>query len=529
MPLCPDVSPDDNCRRYVSVGGAGDGTSWENATSSLNGAILGSHCCALEKGAGEVWVSAGTYSVYKSSEIDDWIELRSFVSIIGGFAGFEDSVEQRDWIVNEVIIDGEHKVFYIFRRSYDDLDVGLTDVVLDGLTIRRGGIETASWGYAVRIDGGNGVRIRNCVFSDNIGGEGVAISSSVAELAVEDCLFTVNQSWWSVVSNASGSAEYHQCEFSSNFGTPIKNEGTNVSVVNSTFAHNYGAAGGIEIIEGDALIEDSVFHANHAYSNLDTYNGYSGAIHAEGGSTVVRRCSFSYNTGYLGGAIGAYYALIEEEDWPDDTDGISMYATYSAVQGEMTISDSVFYDNEGFRGGAVYVNGSTVSIANSTFFGNTHTLGEDDLVTGNTVLASHCDPYLFNGFGELDCDQINSSARVLNCIVDADADLPIVIEGEATGEVLYSLVTGGYTGDGNIDMDPLFVDAENEDFHLRAGSPCIDAANGDSASESDNEGSPRVDDPATPNTGSGSLTYVDMGAFEYQPDSGADVSPDGGV
>jgi hypothetical protein len=49
------------------------------------------------------------------------------------------------------------------------------------------------------------------------------------------------------------------------------------------------------------------------------------------------------------------------------------------------------------------------------------------------------------------------------------------------------------------------------------GSPCIDAADGNEAPGVDALGRPRVDDPATPNTGTGNPGYADMGAFEYQP------------
>jgi len=50
-------------------------------------------------------------------------------------------------------------------------------------------------------------------------------------------------------------------------------------------------------------------------------------------------------------------------------------------------------------------------------------------------------------------------------------------------------------GDGNIDVDPLFVDSENNDYHLTADSRCIDAGHPDST---DADG-----------------TIADMGAFYY--------------
>jgi len=69
-------------------------------------------------------------------------------------------------------------------------------------------------------------------------------------------------------------------------------------------------------------------------------------------------------------------------------------------------------------------------------------------------------------------------------------------------DVTYSDVGSGWTGTGNIDADPLFVDAANGDYHLQVGSPCIDAGMPASAPTHDIEGTPR--DPAP-----------DMGAYEW--------------
>jgi hypothetical protein len=51
--------------------------------------------------------------------------------------------------------------------------------------------------------------------------------------------------------------------------------------------------------------------------------------------------------------------------------------------------------------------------------------------------------------------------------------------------VTYSDIEDGWTGTGNIDADPLFVDPLNNDFHLQAGSPCIDAGDPNSPLDPD--------------------------------------------
>ncbi len=71
--------------------------------------------------------------------------------------------------------------------------------------------------------------------------------------------------------------------------------------------------------------------------------------------------------------------------------------------------------------------------------------------------------------------------------------------------------------------DPRFADAAAANFTLLAGSPAIDRANSGVAGEQpvDAAGSPRVDDPATPNTkAEGPRLYDDLGAYEFRPQSG---------
>ena len=65
--------------------------------------------------------------------------------------------------------------------------------------------------------------------------------------------------------------------------------------------------------------------------------------------------------------------------------------------------------------------------------------------------------------------------------------------------------------------DPLFVNPGAGDFHLQPGSPAIDNANSAAPQwpATDANGSPRVDDPATPNAGVGPIAYAERGAFEY--------------
>jgi hypothetical protein len=75
----------------------------------------------------------------------------------------------------------------------------------------------------------------------------------------------------------------------------------------------------------------------------------------------------------------------------------------------------------------------------------------------------------------------------------------------------YCDIEGGWAGEGNIDADPLFVNAAAGDFRLRMDSPCIDAGTNDAPDLplADHEGDDRVIDGDLDG-----LAVVDIGADE---------------
>jgi hypothetical protein len=122
------------------------------------------------------------------------------------------------------------------------------------------------------------------------------------------------------------------------------------------------------------------------------------------------------------------------------------------------------------------------------------------------------------------------SPTLTNCIVWGNGSLQIVGAATAT----YSCIQGGYTGTGNISVDPLFVDSdgpdnnpsmwEDNDYRLSAGSPCIDAGKNAAVPAditTDLDGNARFfNDPATPDCQwapgiCGTIPIVDMGAYEF--------------
>jgi hypothetical protein len=87
--------------------------------------------------------------------------------------------------------------------------------------------------------------------------------------------------------------------------------------------------------------------------------------------------------------------------------------------------------------------------------------------------------------------------------------------------VNYNCIQNYTGGTGNIDVDPCFVDANNDNYHLKIDSNCIDKGdpNFNDANQVDIDGENRIIDGDSNGTAT-----VDIGADEYWP---FDMSPDG--
>ncbi|MCH8315682.1 MAG: hypothetical protein IID41_06875 [Planctomycetes bacterium] len=196
-----------------------------------------------------------------------------------------------------------------------------------------------------------------------------------------------------------------------------------------------------------------------------------GGMRNSGSSPTVTNCTFSGNSA---GDLGA-----------------GMYNFIS----NPTVTNCIFSGNSAGSGGGGILNllSSNPTVTNCIFSGN----------SVGTV-----------GGGMLNL--IDSNPTVTNCVVWANS--PDQMNG--TASVSYSNVQGGWPGAGNIDADPLFVDAPRGDLNLSPGSPCIDAGDNTAVPEgidTDLDGNDRfVDDLCTDDTGNGKPPIVDMGAYEFQ-------------
>ena len=319
--------------------------------------------------------------------------------------------------------------------------------------------------------------ITNCIISGNTADDyGGGIHCYNASPTITDCTISGHQAWWGGgICCSRSSPTIVNCTISGNtaddYGGGIYCYDSSPTITDCTISGNAaGYAGGIYCCNySDPTITNCIITDNMADF------GYGGGISCWRSSPTITNCTISGNTAeYDGGGI-------------------------ECGDSSPTITKNLITKNSAIYGAGIFCSISSAPvITNNLIAGNSADYGAGiscdnsfPVIINNTITKN----FATSGGGIWSLD---SSPTVLNTILWGDK--PEEIVGSAI--ITYSDVQGGWPGEGNIDADPLFVDPDNDDYHLQPGSPCIDAGTPDGAPPDDIEGNPRDEFP-------------DMGAYEY--------------
>ena len=132
------------------------------------------------------------------------------------------------------------------------------------------------------------------------------------------------------------------------------------------------------------------------------------------------------------------------------------------------------------------------------------------LIVNNVI---HKGGGIFLQSGGEDTRILNNIIGECNTGIDSWSGYLEILNNDLWGNGINYVGIPDQTGiNGNIAADPMFVDAAGGDYHLQAGSPCIDAGTNEGAPNMDFDGNPRPIDGDGDN-----IAVVDMGAFEFMP------------
>lgn len=188
---------------FVKAGSAGDGSSWSNAFGDLQSALRSA------RAGDQIWVAAGTYHPTATNDRNAMFVIPNGVQLLGGFAGFEASVNDRDLANNPVILSGEigdpgskednsYTVVYTKHVS--------SQTIVDGFVIQggyangtgeKGDIRRCGGGWF--NDGSHGASnptIQNCTFIHNKARDGAALynyaANGTVNPVISNCRFIEN-------------------------------------------------------------------------------------------------------------------------------------------------------------------------------------------------------------------------------------------------------------------------------------------------------------------------------------------------
>ena len=417
--------------------GANDGTGWADAYTDLQDAL------APAAPDDEIWVAAGIYTPSGRTLRTATFQLITGVSIYGGFAGTEVMSSERDPAKNLTILSGDllgndlevsepsdlarestrsDNSFHVVTGTAAD-ETG----VLDGFVVIGGNANGPE-----HLNGGGMIN----KWKDAQSGRNGTIGPFPASPTLVNCTFLGNSADRNggAVYNERGMPTFIDCVFNANHadggdfeegGGGIYNERGDLILRGCRFGENTSTGGaGLYNKNASPIVIDTVFDRNAIIGFSHDNNG--GGILNSGSDATIINCTFTDNLASFGGGI-----------W-----------NYSAPAA--TIVNCIFSRNEAGHpsdgaGGGLQNWTSNPTVINCTF-------SENSAVT------------IAGGLGEGG----GSRTTVSNCIFWANSAKSAPQIGGGTTDVTHSCVQGGRSGEGNIDVDPHFVDSQDGDFRLKS-------------------------------------------------------------
>ena len=249
----------------------------------------------------------------------------------------------------------------------------------------------------------------------------------------------------------------------------------------------YGNGGGIHVDGGSLELLDSVIRDNDCYSGFGDQGADGGGLWAHDADLTIDGCEFTGNAAGDGG--GLYLEACTAEilhtvvagNLATDTEPLSgdlRGGGAAAVRGGMvTFANDLLYENEtsGSGGGlfaletqqSLVVLNSTIAGNRSSYGGGVHAADDGGLLVTNSIVAFDS---VAGGVAEIDADDPADQPMVTYCDVHGDGNPYGPLLSDLTGQA------------GNLSVDPLLVGLVldglyDDDLHLSAGSPCVDAGN----------------------------------------------------
>jgi hypothetical protein len=433
-------------------------------------------------------VAAGIYDLASTLVYTPVPSENHSLTIVGAGAG-------------ETILNGGYQVRILLITNNNLPDDSNAHIAITGITVQKGIAGDGAGLYVGTLQAD--ITVQDSEFKDCSGtgwGGGAYAHSNTGTITFADNVFSDNHSGGASegggglnARSVMGAVILTKNTFSNNQadsyggGAYARSDDVTVTLTANTFTGNSALGGaGADVYQSEAaMLTGNTFSNNSASST-------------GGGSRLY--CNTASLTGN---------SFIDNS--ADEGGGIRVY------QGTLTLTNNIFSANSGNEGGGAYFYRAILTLTNNTFsdnsasdigggvyvfsFADTEEVSiYNNVIWGNTALNKGADLYLADdGNGNNIGAEVNLHDNDYSALSYDDGD---------------NLHPGG-----NINQDPLLTG----NFHLQAGSPCIDAGQNGAPGipPIDFEGDSRTID----GNGDGS-SVADMGADEYNP--GAPVAPAGG-